>query len=99
MKMTQPVFDSLKSDLAIVADKLGIEPAPNENLRTMFNLLAIVSQCRAFDDNHPNFKSGRWARVLPYDGRNYCWYYDGGLNDSHIETALKKIKGDIFPKV
>jgi hypothetical protein len=62
------------------------------DLRVYWQLLNVVSRNRAYDDTHPGFASGEWARVLPFDGRDYCWYYDGGANDDHVKTLLKFIK-------
>lgn len=52
-------------------------------------LLSIVSRNRAYDDNHPAFVANHWKRVLPFDGREYCFYYRDGANDSHVTTLLR----------
>lgn len=62
----------------------------------MFTLLSIVSQNRAYDDTHPNFASGRWPRILPHDGRDYCFYYEGDANDTHVATLLKRVKTELL---
>lgn len=56
-----------------------------------FQVLSVVSRDRAYDDSHPGFVSGRWQRVLPFDGRNYCFYYVDGAHDNHVRTLLKHV--------
>ncbi len=65
-------------------------------LKGLYNLLYIVSENLAYDDNHPFFVNKKWPRILPYDGRDYCYFYENGANDSHVETLLKKIKQNIL---
>ena len=65
-------------------------------LKAMWSLLAAVSQNLAYNDSHPMYVQGVVKRILPYDGRDYCWYYEGGADDSHVATLLKKIKSNIY---
>ncbi len=50
---------------------------------------------RAYDDKHPYFANRPQARILPYDGRDFCFYYANGCNDTHVATALKRIKAEL----
>lgn len=61
-----------------------------KGLKAAWLLLDIISSNRAYDDSHPRWKTCK--RVLPYDGRDYCFYYVGGANDDHVRTLLKHIK-------
>lgn len=60
--------------------------------RDMYFLLDRVSIQRAYDDSHPGFKNWTWTRILPFDGRDYCFYYEGGANDDHVSTLLRHVK-------
>lgn len=90
------LYNDLRADIATVAQALSINPATADGgktgLKTMWSLLTIVSRNRAFDDTHPGFAAGHWPRLLPHDGRDYCWYYADGANDAHVSTLLRKIK-------
>lgn len=90
------LFDSLRADIETVATALDINiPTADDGktgLKTMYSLLDIISRNRAYDDEHPSFKSGLWKRMLPFDGRPYCFYYADGANDTHVATLLKAIK-------
>lgn len=89
------LLEPLAADIAAVARHHGIDPsvpAGKTGLATMHGLLAVVSRNRAYDDNHPGFRSGGWPRILPYDGRDYCFYYVDGANDDHLATLLRAIQ-------
>lgn len=98
MKMDQQTYGALRADIKAVSDASGVRPPEGDKLRTMFDLLAVVSRCRAYDDSHPGFQQQHWTRYLPYDRRDYCWYYAGGLHDEHVATALRHIKAELFPE-
>lgn len=99
MKMSPEIFEAMKADILSVAKALQIDiksaDGGSTGLKTMWELLHKVSQDRAFDDSHPAFQSGAWKRVLPCDKRNYCFYYADDCDDSHVETALRKIKDSL----
>jgi hypothetical protein len=61
-------------------------------LKAMHAILGVVSKNRAYDDAHPGFAEGHWKRVLPFDGRDYCWLYIDGANDTHVSTMLRAAK-------
>lgn len=58
----------------------------------MYVLMRHVSIQRAYDDSHIGFQTGIWERILPFDGRDYCFYYEGGANDDHLDTLLRHVK-------
>lgn len=102
MKLSN-IKDSVKADFITILNFYDIntkEKFDNQDhgkgLKLLYALLNIVSRNRAYDDNHPFFQNGKWKRILPYDGRNYCFYYDDNTNDSHVETLLKSIKKELF---
>lgn len=85
----------MQADIVAVAKHFNALPlAQYQGMGFMYDLLDIVSHDRAFDDSHPRYSTQKIARVLPYDGRGFCWYYADGVNDMHVKTALKKIKAD-----
>lgn len=94
------LLESLTADIRAVADHYKVDIATADGgktgLKTMYGLLDIVSKNRAYNDSHPGFASGHWKRILPYDGRNYCWYYENECDDSHVATLLKRIKSDLM---
>lgn len=94
--MSPENFGKLTADIQAVftAHKLDLAQA---TVSQLFAALDLASRNRAFDDKHPAFASGKWQRILPYDGRNFCWFYDGGLNDEHVKTALLKIRAQSSP--
>lgn len=63
--------------------------------RMMWDMLQVVIRNWAYDDNHPAFAQGHWTRVLPHNGTNYSTFYNEGLNDNHINTALNKIAKEL----
>ena len=83
--------------VAVDMDTLMRVKAPDFNreyLTTpdMYALLQHVSIQRAYDDSHPCFQNGTWTRILPFDGRDYCFYYEDGANDDHLDTLLRHVK-------
>jgi hypothetical protein len=63
--------------------------------REAFKLLRKVCEDRAYDDSHPMHKHNPLGRVLPYDGRVYCFYYVGGADDSHVWSLLRAVLSDL----
>jgi hypothetical protein len=106
MKMSNVCYADLKSDIEKVADSFSanmgaeklLDYVSSRPVAAMLQMLHEVSHNRAFNDSHPHYQAGK-KRILPHDGRDFCWYYkDGmGLDDTHIQTALLKIKKEIFP--
>lgn len=78
MKIEKSLYESVKADIksVIAAHNIDLSTQDHgEGLKFMWLLLSIVSRNRAYDDLHPGFVSGAWKRILPYDGRDYCFYY------------------------
>lgn len=96
MKIAPEIYESMKSDIASVVDHIGRArfACPGLTLSPMWDALIIVAHNRAFDDKHPAYVDGR-VRVLPHDGRDFCFYYANGCNDSHVATALRSIKREL----
>ncbi|MEC4685395.1 MAG: hypothetical protein VST71_06660 [Nitrospirota bacterium] len=92
MKIRPETFKELKEDIDTVISRAGFDVADavqkSNIVRVGFSLLSIVNLDRAYHD-HPTYKVR--PRFLSYTGRKYRWLHDQGLNDSHIETALKSI--------
>lgn len=107
MKMSPALYSDLQSDMIAVAKRQREKGhLPEFVQKDMWNLFHMVMFDRNNDDNHPSYsaKEGRRVRVLPFWSRNGeskdmqgndTWlnrfYNEEDLNDSHIETALKKI--------
>ena len=89
MKIAPDLYNSIKQDVISVCKSYQLNYS-ELTMRDMFGILNIISKNRAYDDSHPIF-NGTNRRVLPYDGRDYCFFYVNGCNDDHVETALKKI--------
>lgn len=99
----QSQFDSFRADALAIANHYSIDiAAPDESktgLATMHQIHTIISRNRSYDDTHPAFKSLSWPRVLPYDGREYCWLYAiDNADDSHIATLLRKVRDSFKPE-
>jgi hypothetical protein len=96
----QHLFDSMRADIVAVMNHFGLtskqlkENLGKDGTALMWLLLKEVSIQRSYDDSHPLFMDGR-ARFLPFDGRDYCFYYANGANDDHVETLLKKIRDSL----
>lgn len=82
--------DGLVDDLKVAIKHYGLDKCEALGLGGQYRVFYQVCANRAYDDLHP-----RWAvdtsRFLPYDGRDYCWYYveTRGVNDDHVSTWLK----------
>ena len=97
----QPIFDSVKSDFLTIMKESNyvMKDNPENDIKNGFYLLDILCRNRSYDDKHPAFASGHWKRVLPFDGRKYCFYYDiDNANDSHVETLIKSVMKSIRSK-
>lgn len=95
MKMPTNEYESLKADyLAMVAALQERHGPLNYSERgMMWRIYHRVCDDRSYDDSHPFYigESPR-PRVLAFiDWRWNSKFYDMGLNDSHIETALRRI--------
>jgi hypothetical protein len=94
------LLPSIVADFRVILAAYSVDLATADHgpggLKTMWQMLGILSRNRAYDDTHPGFASGQWKRVLPFDGREYCFYYAGGANDDHAATLLRAAKKELL---
>ncbi len=100
MKISKDTYNIIKSEISQIVNILQIDlktmPGGKTGSLTMWNLFHHANCNRSYDNNHPGY--GQIIRILPYTGRDYCWYYgkrEDNINDSHIEMVLRKIKGEL----
>ena len=68
-------------------------PEHRKQTRMIWDLWARAERSLLYDDNHPGFAQGHWVRVVPQEpGWNI---YTDGVNDVHIETALRRIANNL----
>jgi hypothetical protein len=96
MKIAPKVYNSILEDFKVICAHYNLNKS-ELTIRDLWGMLNIVSRNRAFDDSHPQF-ADKTKRVLPYDGREYCFYYADGCNDDHVKTALNKILKELNEK-
>lgn len=100
MKMDRAKYETIKKAIAAVVQRisrnealLGIISNNPRPMGVMWQLFEYASHNIQYDDNHPGFATGQWPRVYPtVPGFNL---YSGGLNDDHIDTALKSISKEL----
>ena len=64
-----------------------------QQTRMVWDLWATAERSLLYDDTHPAFVGGHWLRVVQHlPGWNI---YTDGVNDVHIETALRRIAADL----
>ena len=90
--LVEPLVLDMRTVLQRMQLSLEDLKAGTSGLQGMWRLLDIVSRNRAFDDAHPAFAKGVWARTLPYDGRPYTFYYVDDANDEHVASMLHAVK-------
>ena len=91
MKMQKAQFEKLKADFWAIA-KARPHVARTLTMRDVWEVFHQVCEDRSYDDTHPFFTKGMRVRVLPYEGHGSLnMFYNAGLNDAHIETALRRI--------
>lgn len=97
MKMTQEWYDRIKTGFNQIADyyggpsKIKTDYASLSTERLSWDMYHILMHNWSYDDTHPFYVDGTWARIIPHCDVNYHTLYNLGLNDSHIRTALKRI--------
>lgn len=106
MKMRPEVYESLLADIkAIIAeiDRTGLKPLPGKAIDPdsltngdMWDLYQKTLLDRANGD-HPMHRAEEvMGRVLEFTDRSpYFLYNDEGLDDGHIETAFRRMIGEI----
>jgi|SRR6185312_2469536 len=85
-----PLLADMRALLKHYKADIATLPQGKTGLLSMYDLLHEVSANRAYDDSHPRWQ--KIQRVLPYDGRDACFYYVDGANDTHIATLLRRVK-------
>jgi hypothetical protein len=101
MKIVAAKYAKMLAGMRAVVDHLGGPAVVNDKAhtsgfsetRSLWDLWHIVSDNLKYDDSHPWFISGRWTRLIPQDATFDV--YSDGANDSHIETALKRIAKEL----
>lgn len=101
IKMSDAHYQDLAESCVKVIDKVGkekvLEAYKAKPVRAMWEIFHEVNFQKKNDDLHPSFKREPDRRVIAYD-KNFD-AYAGGVNDSHIQSALKSIFSQIFPDV
>ena len=96
MKISKETYDSVMEDACAIIKALDLDlraaDKGSSGIKPMYLILALISRDRAYDDTHPMFQQGVWTRILPYDGRDYCFFYEGECNDDHVATMLRSIQ-------
>ena len=88
----EPFVNDCKAILEATGASLKLADHGESGLKFMHLLHHMVAKNRAYGDDHPAFAQGAWKRLLPYDGRDYCWLYDDDCNDDHVATMLREAK-------
>lgn len=97
MKMQKEKYDILKNNFKIMLEHYGhiVIKTHIDTFginRALWSIFYELMRDMRNDDNHPHFKNGRWTRIVPYmDDFDLL----DGLNDEHINTALKQIGKDL----
>jgi hypothetical protein len=93
MKMTPEQYTALKADIHAIAIHCRLTITQKTDPVTLWYATMEVNAQRSYGDDHPRWTKTK--RVLPASHvDSQCWladFYNKGLNDAHIMTALKKI--------
>jgi hypothetical protein len=111
MRMPRHVYESLYDDILEiirVMDETGryliwdaerlINP-DDLTMRDMWDLLLTINIDRSNEDHPRHHSEVRLGRALEFDDRSPHWIYsreNGDLDDSHIKTALNRIREEII---
>lgn len=92
MKIEHEDFEALKRDYREYVRQLQAEKGPNDyfTMRAAWVIFNLIEDDRRYDDSHPMYVQGLRMRRIPFVARG-ATLYNKGLNDAHIETALRKI--------
>lgn len=111
MRMPRHVYESLYDDIVeiiTVMEDTGRyliwnaekEINPDDlSMRDMWDLLLTVNIDRSNEDHPRHHSDVRLGRALAFDDRDLHWIYsceNGDLDDTHIGTALNKIRVEIM---
>lgn len=95
------IKEQIKEDISSVIKVLGLimneQDHGRNGLLFMYDVLFMTRRDRSYSDDHPAFMSGKWKRILPFDGSKYTFWYDDpyNANDSHMDSLLRKIKKEL----
>ena len=79
---------------AFYARTLPAELAEQRKItRMVWDLWTTAERSILYHDDHPGFAQGHWMRVCP-QVPGFSVYTDG-VNDVHIETAIRKIGAEL----
>lgn len=101
MKITAEKYAEIRDGIKTIVDGVGLETikmhyAGKTVGRIMWDLFSALWFDKQFDDNHPSYVQGVKRRILPQTDPNWLNnLYNSGINDSHIETALKKVAKEL----
>jgi hypothetical protein len=89
----QKLFDSVYADCVTLLLNKEFKDFINSRPAKHFDSIILdkISKDRAFDNSHPFYANGTWNRILSYDGRDYCFFYSDGANDTHVKTLQKAV--------
>lgn len=94
MKIKQELYEKMKTAMELMINSFGGSQKINERFANKSRITKLWSIWNAasfdlmYDDTHPAYRKKQ--RVVPYE-EGFNVYNDDDINDSHIETALKKI--------
>lgn len=92
MKMTPQRYDELKTGIKQIVDHYGRQNlgTPKSPTSLLWKLFHAVTEDFQYHDDHPLYRQR--SRILPHQDDHWLnKMYASGLNDTHIETALKRI--------
>jgi len=92
MKMKTERYELLKSGFAALVAHYCYT-GHTFSMGDLWNVYHHVVRQFLYDDSHPGFAKHHWQRLLPFMP-NYN-QYEGGLNDNHLETAIRRIAKDL----
>ena len=93
MKMPQDMFETLKHDFFKVAHAIAESKGPFDLNRARWSILSRVEQERQYTGDlrsQLETMTGIPCSVAAIEGYRMGPWYDVGLNDAHIETALRR---------
>lgn len=100
MKIAGIKFARMKGAVKAVVDNIGPSAVMKKRTanqwsesRLLWELWNAAQNNLIYNDGHPCFANCHWTRVYPHcEGFNV---YSDGINDAHIETALRKIAKEL----
>lgn len=107
MKMPVALYQELEADVKAIVAHIYKKPEQKERgiqKSDMWNIFHKIMFDRMNDNEHPAFTRNPDSRILPFWSKNgetrdmqgndhwlNRFYKEADLNDSHIDTALKRI--------